>query len=129
MISQGYVAVFAKPLTRELISSCVESWLTRFEGIEQVAPHTGSGPGFTLKVKSPADVMWAADSLQFRVLQDASFAWLYLTQNRQAIETTGLPDEGGSLCLDVLLELPHVTEIVREEDERRLDELEAEGLL
>ncbi|MDE1170349.1 MAG: hypothetical protein PW734_03935 [Verrucomicrobium sp.] len=129
MISQGYVAVFAKPLNRALISECVESWLNRFESLEQVAPHTGSGPGFTLAVKSPADVMWASDALQFRVLQQGEFTWVYLTQDRRAMETSGMPDPDLTLPLDVLLELPHVTEIVGDHDEQRLDELEEEGLL
>jgi len=129
MISQGYVAIFAKPLDASLIAEVVQSWLNRFEKVEQVAPHTGSGPGFTLSVKETRDVMLGADALQFRVVEQTHFSWIYLTQNRRAIETSGFAGEDGSLSLDVLLELPHVTEIVAESDERRLDELEAEGLL
>jgi len=129
MISQGYVGVFSHPLTPELIGEIVQSWITRFEKVEQVAPHTGKGPGFTLAVKEPKYIMYANDALQFRVVEQAHFSWIYLTVGRRAIETSGLPGEEGSLSLEVLLELPHVTEIVREEDERRLDELEAEGML
>ena len=48
---------------------------------------------------------------------------------RIVIETTGLPHEKISLCLDILLELPGVTEIVDQHDDRRLDELERDGLM
>jgi hypothetical protein len=129
MISQGYVAIFAQPLTPDLIAEIVQSWLTRFEKVEQLAPHTGNGPGFTLQVKEVKDIMLGTDALQFRVLEQTHFSWVYLTQHRRAIETSGLPGELGSLSLDVLLELPHVLEIVGENDERRLDQLEAEGVL
>jgi hypothetical protein len=129
MISQGYVAIFSKPLDAALIAEIIQSWLNRFEKVEQVAPHTGSGPGFTLAVKEPRDVMLASDALQFRVMEQTHFAWIYLTRDRRAIETSGFAGEDGSLALEVLFELPHATEIVAESDERRLDELEAEGLL
>jgi len=129
MISQGYIAIFSLPLTPELIGDIVQSWLNRFEQVEQVAPHTGKGPGFTLSVKEPKDIMFANDALQFRVVMQAHFSWIYLTVNRRAIETSGLPGEEGSLSLEVLLELPSVLEIIPEEDDRRLEELEAEGIL
>lgn len=129
MISQGYVAVFAKPLEKTLIEQIVAAWLGRYESVEQVAPHTGKGPDFTLSVKEPKDIMFASDALQFRVLEQAHFAWVYLTVNRRAMETSGLPGEEHSMALDVLLDLPHVTEIVTEQDDKRLDELEEEGIL
>ena len=129
MISQGYVAIFSHPLAPELIGEIVQSWLTRFEKVEQVAPHTGKGPGFTLAVKEPKYIMYANDALQFRVVEQAHFSWIYLTVNRRAIETSGFPGEEASLSLEVLLELPYVVEIIPEEDDRRLDELEAEGIL
>ena len=129
MISQGYVAIFAKPLERTLIETIVAAWLGRYETVEQVAPHTGKGPGFTLSVKETKDIMFASDALQFRVVEQTHFSWAYLTVGRRAIETSGLPGEELSLSLDILLELPHVTEVVTENDDKRLDELEAEGIL
>lgn len=129
MNSQGYVAVFSKSLEKALVGEIVASWLARYGTVEQVAPHTGKGPGFTLSVKETKDVMFASDALQFRVVEQAHFTWIYLTVGRRAIETSGFPGEEHSLALDVLLELPHVTEIVTENDEKRLDELEAEGIL
>ena len=70
-----------------------------------------------------------SDHLQFRVIQGDDFCWAYLTRNRRVIETTGLPNEKIPLCLDILLELSGVTEIVDQSDDRRLDELERDGLM
>ncbi|SDT95568.1 hypothetical protein SAMN05444156_1044 [Verrucomicrobium sp. GAS474] len=129
MISQGYVAIFKTPFDKETVGACVASWLTRFDAVEQVAPHTGAGTGFTLSVKEPKDVMYGSDSLQFRVLQAPDFAWVYLTMGRRAIETSALPHPDLSLPLDLLLDLPGLAEIVPDYEDGRLTELEQEGLL
>lgn len=127
MISRGYVAVFADPHTDDSIRKILESWLARFERVEQVVPGVQAG-NTTTHIQSPQDLL-PADHLQFRVLLGGDFAWAYLTRGRRVIETTGLPNEKISLCLDILLELTGVTEIVDQHDDRRLDELERDGLM
>jgi hypothetical protein len=77
---------------------------------------------------SPQELL-PSDHLQFRVIQGDDVSWAYLTRNRRVIETTGLPNEKIALCLDILLELTGVTEIVDQSDDRRLDELERDGLM
>ena len=52
-----------------------------------------------------------------------------LPEGRRVIETSGLPNEKIPLSLDVLLELTGVTEVVDQSDDRRLDELERDGLM
>jgi hypothetical protein len=127
MISHGYVAVFAEPHTDDSIRKFLESWLARFEKVEQVIPGVQAGNS-TTAIEQPQDLI-PADHLQFRVIQGDDFAWAYLTRGRRVIETTGLPQEKIALCLDILLELPGVTEIVDQHDDRRLDELERDGLM
>ena len=127
MISHGYVAVFADPHTDDSIRNILESWLARFEKVEQVVPGIQAG-NTTTAIQQPKDLI-PADHLQFRVIQGGDFAWAYLTRGRRVIETTGLPQEKIALCLDILLELPGVTEIVDQHDDRRLDELERDGLM
>ncbi len=127
MIGKGFVAIFSKPLTKKIVSKFIESWLERFEKVEQVTPVAGHSLS-TLEVKSIGDLMWE-ENLQFRVLNGSEFAWVYLSLEQRAIETTGLPSEEISLCLDVLLELEGVTEIIDATNERRLDQLEKEGVL
>ena len=127
MISRGYVAVFAEPHTDDSIRKILESWLGRFEKIEQVVPGIQAGNTTTV-IQKPPDLI-PADHLQFRVIQGGDFAWSYLTRGRRVIETTGLPHENISLCLDILLEHPGITEIVDQHDDRRLDELERDGLM
>ena len=127
MISHGYVAVFAEPHTDDSIRKILESWLARFEKVEQVVPGVQAG-NTTTAIQQPLDLT-PADHLQFRVIQGGDFAWAYLTRGRRVIETTGLPQEKIALCLDILLELPGVTEIVDQHDDRRLDELERDGLM
>lgn len=129
MISKSYVAVFSQPLNQSLIEKCVLSWLERFSTVEQLVPEKGGlGADYGLAITKIEDLMWA-EHLQFRVTEGIDFTWIYLTIDRRAIETTGLPSDNISLHLDVLLELPFVTEIVDGAEERRLDQLEAEGLL
>lgn len=127
MISKGYVAIFDAPLNKESISLFVESWLERFERVEQVTPESGLS-ATALAITKREEIMWEP-SLQFRVVNGDEFTWIYVTQNRQVIETTGEPVEGISLCLDVLIELEGVTEIIEEHNDKRLDELEKQGLL
>ena len=127
MISRGYVAVFTEPHTDDSIRQILESWLARFEKVEQVVPGIQAG-NTTTAIQSPQDLI-PSNHLQFRVIQGQDFAWAYLTRGRRVIETTGLPQEKISLCLDILLELPGVGEIVDQHDDRRLDELERDGLM
>lgn len=127
MISKGFVGLFSTPLGKEQVTEIVSEWIARFEALEQVIPNQGHDIA-ALRLKSAADVMWEAN-LQFRILNGEDFAWAYITMERQVIETTGLPNENISLCLDALLELPHLAEIIDQHNERRLDELEANGLM
>lgn len=127
MISRGYVAVFAQPHTDASIQAMLDSWMSRFERVEQVIPGTQAG-NTTITLANSGELL-KADHLQFRVIQGQDFAWAYLTRGRRVIETTGLPHEKIALCLDILLELPEVTEIVDQHDDRRLDELERDGLM
>jgi hypothetical protein len=124
MIQKGFVAVFERPLDRPQISECVASWLKRFEKIEQVVPRMEG----TLEVKEPSEIMWEPN-LQFRVINGEQFAWAYLSLEKRAIETTGFQDAEISFCLEVLLELPGVAEIVDEKNQRRLNELERSGII
>jgi len=127
MISRGYVAVFAHAHTDDSIREILDSWMSRFERVEQVVPGTQAG-NTTITLANSGELL-KADHLQFRVIQGQDFAWAYLTRGRRVIETTGLPHEKIALCLDILLELNGVTEIVDQHDDRRLDELERDGLM
>jgi hypothetical protein len=124
MEKKGFIAVFSKPFTRERVSVCVESWLERFEKVEQVAPANE----FTLEVLEAKDLIWD-NNLQFRVSNADLFAWVYVTLDKAAMETTGFADAEISFCLQVLLELPDTAEIVDEKNQRRLDELEKAGVI
>jgi hypothetical protein len=127
MISRGYVAVFAEPHSEDSIRIIVESWLERFSRVEQVVP--GAQAGNSTVTLTSAKEFLPSDHLQFRVIQGEDFSWAYLTRGRRVIETTGLPHEKIALCLDILLEIQGVTEIVDQSDDRRLDELERDGLM
>jgi len=127
MISRGYVAVFAIAHSDESILGILDSWMSRFQRVEQVVPGTQAG-NTTITLANSGELL-KADHLQFRVIQGDDFAWAYLTRGRRVIETTGLPHEKIALCLDILLELPGITEIVDQHDDRRLDELERDGLM
>jgi len=127
MISRGYVAVFSEAHTDASIRSILESWLERFTRVEQVIPGAQAGNS-TITLASP-DELLPSDHLQFRIIQGEDFTWAYLTRSRRVIETTGLPNEKIALSLDILLELVGVTEIVDQSDDRRLDELERDGLM
>ena len=127
MISRGYVAIFSEPHTDSSIRLILQSWMDRFERIEQIIPGAQAGNS-TVTLASPQELL-PGDHLQFRILVGGDFTWAYLTRGRRVIETTGLPSEKIALCLDVLLELNGVTEIVDQSDDRRLDELERDGLM
>jgi hypothetical protein len=124
MMQKGFVAVFERPLDRAAISECVASWLERFEKVEQVVPKMEG----TLEVKEPSEIMWEPH-LQFRVLSGEQFAWVYVSLDRPSMETTGFQDAEISFCLEVLLELPGVAEVVDEKNQRRLEELEKAGII
>ena len=124
MVQKGFIAVFEEVLDRAQLSECVASWLERFEKIEQVIPQMEG----TLEVKEPSEIMWEPN-LQFRVLNGEQFAWVYVSLDKRAMETTGFQDAEISFCLEVLLELPGVAEVIDEKNQRRLDELEKAGII
>jgi hypothetical protein len=124
MDQKGFVAVFERDLARDDIAECVSSWLERFEKVEQVIPNMEG----TLQVKEPAEIMWESN-LQFRVLKGEQFAWIYVSLDKRAMETTGFQDAEISFCLEVLLELPGIAEVIDERNQRRLDELERAGII
>ena len=124
MVQKGFIAVFEKELGKPEISECVASWLERFEKVEQVIPKMEG----TLEVKSLDEIMWEPH-LQFRVLNGEQFSWVYASLDKKGMETTGFQDAEISFCLEVLLELPGVAEIVDEKNQRRLDELERVGII
>jgi hypothetical protein len=119
MDRKGFIAVFESDLDKEQISECVGSWLERFEKVEQVVPKMEG----TLEVKSAKEIMWEPH-LQFRVLNGEQFSWVYASLDKRSMETTGFQDAEISFCLEVLLELPGVAEVIDEKNQRRLDELE-----
>jgi hypothetical protein len=124
MDKKGFIAIFEKELGRPEVSECIASWLGRFEKVEQVVP----GMEGTLEVKEPSEIMWESN-LQFRVLSGEQFAWVYTSVGKRAMETTGFQDAEISFCLEVLLELPGIAEVVDEKNQRRLDELEKAGII
>ena len=124
MVQKGFIAVFEEALHRAQISECVASWLERFEKVEQVVPQMEG----TLEVKEPSEIMWEPN-LQFRVINGEQFAWVYVSLDKRAMETTGFQDAAISFCLEVLLELPGVAEVIDEKNQRRLDELEKAGII
>jgi hypothetical protein len=124
MVQKGFIAVFEKDLGKEEISECVVSWLDRFEKVEQVVP----GMEGTLEVKEVGEIMWEPN-LQFRVMNGEQFAWVYVSLDRRGMETTGFQDAEISFCLEVLLELPGIAEVIDEKNQRRLDELEKAGII
>jgi hypothetical protein len=124
MVQKGFIAVFESPLGRAEISECMASWLERFEKVEQVIPRMEG----TLEVREPSEIMWETH-LQFRVLNGEQFAWVYVSLDKRGMETTGLQDAEISFCLEILLELPGVAEVIDEKNRRRLEELEKAGLI
>lgn len=124
MVQKGFIAVFEEQLGKPRISECVATWLDRFEKVEQVIP----GMEGTLEVKEPGEIMWESN-LQFRVLNGEQFSWVYVSLDKRGMETTGFQDADISFCLEVLLELPGLAEVIDEKNQRRLDELEKAGII
>jgi hypothetical protein len=124
MVQKGFIAVFEEALGRPELSECVASWLERFEKVEQVIPKMEG----TLEVREPSEIMWEPN-MQFRVISGEQFAWVYASLDKRAMETTGFQDAEISFCLEVLLELPGVAEVIDEKNQRRLEELEKSGII
>jgi len=124
MNKKGFIAIFEAALDRAQISECIASWLERFEKVEQVVP----GMEGTLEVKEPSEIMWEPN-MQFRVISGEQFAWVYVSLDKRAMETTGFQDAEISFCLEVLLELPGIAEVVDEKNRRRLEQLEKAGII
>ena len=124
MNQKGFVAVFERNLSKANIAECVASWVERVENVEQGIPNMDG----TLEVKEADQIMWEPN-LQFRVVDGEQFAWVYVSLDKRAMETTGFQDAEISLCLEVLLELPGVAEVVDEKNQRRLDDLERAGII
>jgi hypothetical protein len=124
MVQKGFISVFEKDLGKPEILECVASWLERFEKVEQVVPRMEG----TLEVKEPSEVMWEPN-LQFRVMNGEQFAWIYVSLEKRSMETTGFQDAEISFCLEVLLELPGLAEVIDEKNQRRLEELEKAGII
>jgi hypothetical protein len=127
VISKGYVGVFDAPFTKASVRTFIETWLGANLQVEQVCPGPHAG-NTTLALTDPDTILWETN-LQFRILSSSLFSWAYLSLDRRVIETSGLPDEGNTLPLDILLDLPGLQEIVDQANDRRLDQLEAEGLM
>ena len=124
MDKKGFIAVFEAALKRAEISECVAAWLERYEKVEQVIPKMEG----TLEVRTAEEIMWEPN-LQFRVLNGDQFSWVYVSLDKRAMETTGFQDAEISFCLEVLLELPGIAEVIDEKNQRRLDELEKAGVI
>src|SRR5476651_801444 len=124
MDKKGFIAVFEAALKRGHVSECVASWLERYEKVEQVIPKMEG----TLEVKEPSEIMWEPN-MQFRVSNGVQFAWVYVSLDKLAMETTGFQDAEISFCLEVLLELPNVAEVIDEKNQKRLEQLEKAGII
>jgi hypothetical protein len=127
MISKGYVGLFAEAFTQAQVGAFVGVWLGSGLQVEQVCPGPLAG-NTTISIKEPSDILWEPN-LQFRVLNEVTFSWAYLTLGKRVMETSGLPEEGNILPLEILAELPGLTEVIDQINDRRLDQLEAQGLM
>jgi len=126
MVSKGYIAVFEEELDKPFIKDIAEVWMDSYS-LEQVCPGALAGT-MTVPIREAADIVWETN-LQFRVTGGETFTWVYLTVGKRVLETSGLPDEANTFPLEVLADLPAIEEVVSQENERRLDQLEAEGLI
>jgi hypothetical protein len=127
MDRQGFVGLFAEPLTQQKVYELVVLWLERFGSVEQT--YGNSRQALTHPIRSADDIIWE-NNLQFRVLFGEQFAWIYITLNRFVIETSGLvSDHASALCRDVLENVSGCVEIINERNDKRLDDLEAKGLM
>ncbi|QSR88037.1 hypothetical protein [Methylacidiphilum caldifontis] len=121
----GYIGVFLEPLTKEEVEKLVVHWINRFDRVEQVIPGQNNYTS-TMLIEKIEDIFYE-EHPQFRVIQGDDFSWVYLSYNRQIIETSGFYSDQIPLSLEVLLELPNLVEVVEETNEKRLKELEDEG--
>jgi hypothetical protein len=126
VLSKGYIAVIEEELTRELVRDIADVWMTHFT-LEQVCPGQQAGV-MTLALEKPDDIVWEKN-LQFRVTSGEAFTWIYLTLGKRVIESSGLPDSENTLPLEVFADIPAIQEAVSQENDKRLDQLEAEGLI
>jgi hypothetical protein len=124
---QGYVGLFTEPLDRETIKEFISRWLEQYDTVEQTLGKNGQV--LTQIVHSIDEISWESD-LQFRITCQEQFTWIYITENRQVIETSGLVTmAGATLSHDVLVGLEGCSEIIDDKNNRRLDQLEKEGLM
>jgi hypothetical protein len=123
---QGFVGLFLEPLSRSHISNIIDLWIERFGSVEQALGR--GGQVLTTVLKSSSDIAWQ-DNMELRVLNGEQFTWVYLSEDKYVIETSGLVPERGasSLCRDVLADLEGCAEIIDDRNDRRLDDLEAQG--
>jgi len=126
VISKGYIAVFDEDLDKDTVSGFIQIWLNHFK-VEQVCPGAQAG-NMTLLINSVDDLLWE-DHLQLRISMEGVFSWAYLTLGKRVIETSSLPEEDNLLPLEVLADLPGIEEVVDQENQKRLDELESEGII
>ena len=127
MLTKGFVAVSGMPLTKLTITAFVDWWLEHFETIEQAVPGPASS-AVTIPIKKAEDLMWSPH-MEFRIVHADDMTWVYLALDRFIIETSGNADEDNPLPLGALVELPGIIEIIDQNDDKRLDQLEAKGLL
>lgn len=127
MISKGYVGLFSKSIDRNVMHKIIECWLERFEKLEQLVPGDAQGTS-ALSIKSTTDMMWHKN-MEFRAIQGEEFTWIYVQADSKVMETSGFPSEQLSLSVDVFVDLPGIIEIIDDEDEKRLNELEKQGIL
>jgi hypothetical protein len=109
------------------IGAFVRSWLENFDKVEQVIPGHDSGNA-TIAISGHEQIIWSPH-LQFRVMAGEDFAWIYISKGKQVVETSGLPYGDNLVPLNVLVELEDLEEVIDQENDRRLDELEREGLM
>jgi hypothetical protein len=129
MERRGFVGIFSEPLRKARIEEIVMLWISRFGIVEQTVGK--GGQVLTLVIRSEEDLMWSEKDLQFRITSGEQFSWVYLTQDRFVMETSGLCSEGSPdlLCRDVLTNVSGCEEIIDERNDKKLDELEKQGLL
>jgi hypothetical protein len=125
--SKGYVGLFEAPLRHSDVEDFIEQWLQSYSPIEQVAP-TAMADNATIKIEKKEDLL-VTPNMQFRISLDENFVWVYLTTGRYVIETTGFLDPNNTMPYEVLLDLPGIQEIIEDTNDKRLDQLEAEGLM
>ncbi|CAF0689347.1 hypothetical protein [Candidatus Methylacidithermus pantelleriae] len=123
----GFIGVFPENFGQNQVERFVERWLKVFQRVEQVVP--GPGSGYTVELTDASEILWE-EHLQFRILAAEASAWVYLSLNRRCIETTAWDTPGSAqLSLDLLVELPGLAEVIPETDQKRIEELEREGVL